>query len=347
MYNIKFKQITSLSLLLLLVFTSCTKEEISSARNLASDGEITFILGDDKASTNPYYAKAELYFRYNDDVKTEKVITHLHTLSEVQGYLCKHAPENGNPWKLVNLVSHGNEYLGLSAKVSPDGKRATSKRIIEGLNNGELRNIPTSVINEQTKIRLHGCGLGNNKSLKYALVQAFSDGINCPELNANEYFEYYLASEDTKRSITKYDAQYWMIGFKMGYQPNDNVLSRKLKNKYPNTDVNWQEALQNEQAYKQGDVFHYTFDVPVKWVIPFENKEDVPLLKTQKESLNWVKTNEKILKDLEKLEIPPDQFNWWARNIYIKNEDGTKSPALWIKGYCTMLCVLELLPENV
>ena len=88
---------------------------------------ITFILGTDIEQDNPFYQKAEVYFRYNEEDKTETVITHCHTLADVQKYLMDYSKYQKQAWGLINLVSHGNQYTGLSIKISEGGERATAK----------------------------------------------------------------------------------------------------------------------------------------------------------------------------------------------------------------------------
>ena len=305
---------------------------------------ITFILGDDVDKKNPFYLKAELYYRFNEDNKTEKVITSCHSLIEVQEYLIENTVPK--PWDLINLVSHGNQYLGLSVKITPDGKRASVENIQESQENGIFKNISKDVINDKTIIVLHGCGLGNNLELADAIKSAFSNKDTSPQIKTSKHFEYYVSDESNEQKITKHLADFWITNYKMGYKPSNRVIEKRLAAKYPESDVNWKEALLKEHASKAGEVFHYTFEIPVKWVFKYDCKDSIPKLENKNLRLQWASQNPTISQDLKKLNISPDKFNWWMRNIYVKNEDGSKTPALWVKGYCTMLCVLKLLPQN-
>lgn len=305
---------------------------------------ITFILGDDTDFENPFYRKAALYYRFNEKDKTEKVITHCQSLVEVQEYLVANAGHR--PWGLINLVSHGNHYLGLRARITPEGKRASLQNLQESIANGTFKKLPAKVIDEATTIVLHSCGLGKNPAVGKAIASAFSNQETVPKVVTSPYFEYYVSDESKERDITRHFADFWTTSYKMGYKPSKLVLARRLANTYPESDVNWEEALSKEQGTTAGEVFHYTFDIPVKWVFPYDSKEAVPKLESNKSKLQWVSQNPKIRHDLQNLNIAPEKFNWWMRSVYIKNDDGSTTPALWVKGYCTMLCVLQLLPQE-
>ena len=347
LHHYKFK---SLSLIVIGIafgiMTSCNfeKNQVIGQNEQPKVNDITFILGDDTNTKNPFYQKAELYYHFNDKNKTEKVITSCHSLIEVQEYLIEHAGDR--PWDLINLVSHGNQYLGLSAKITPNGKRASPERILKSLENGTFKKFSENVIDGETTIVLHGCGLGTNLELTKAIRSVFSTGKTLPKVKASKYFEYYVSDEHNKRNITKYLADFWITSYKMGYRPSNNIIEKRLLAKYPDSDVNWKEALSKEHAYKAGEVFHYTFDVPVKWVFRYKSKDSIPKLENQHSRTKWASQNPRISHDLQKLNISPKDFNWWMRSIYVRNDDGTTTPALWVKGYCTMSCVLRLLPQN-
>jgi hypothetical protein len=344
-YKFKLSSIIVIGILFVYV-TSCDshKKQVYHQNKQGKLEAITFILGDDADIKNPFYLKAELYYRYDEKNKTEKVITSCHSLIEVQEYLIANA--NHLPWDLINLVSHGNPYLGLSVKITPDGKRASLERIQESIENGTFKKFSKNVINEETTIALHGCGLGNNLELIKAIQSAFSNEGTSPKVVSSKYFEYYVSDESNEQDVTKYLAEFWITNYKMGYKPSNHILEKRLQAKYPENDVNWKEALLREQATKTGEVFHYTFEVPVKWVFRYDCKDSIPKLENENLRLQWASQNPRISQDLQKLNITPEKFNWWMRSIYVKNEDGSKTPALWVKGYCTMLCVLRLLPQE-
>jgi|GEM_PF-3381430 len=323
---------------------SDNKKQVIDQHNPIETEAITFILGADADLKNPFYLKAELYYRHNEKNKTEKVILSCHSLAEVQEYLTENASDR--PWGLINLVSHGNHYLGLSVKITPDGKRASVERLEESLEKGIFKRFSKNVIDDETIIALHGCGLGNNVELVNAIKAVFSNKVTSAKVKTSTNFEYYVSDENNQQAITKYLADFWITSYKMGYKPSNNIIEKRFSAEYPDSDVNWKEALLKEQGSVAGDVFHYTFEVPVKWVFRYDCNDSIPKLENENLKLQWVSQNPSIMEDLRKIDISPEKFNWWMRSIYVKNDDGSKTPALWVKGYCTMLCVLKLLPQD-
>ena len=316
---------------------------IDSDSKLIKKETITFILGDDVDVKNPFYYNASLYFTENEKDKTDKVVNGCYNLLEVQEYLLKNKTTNNRPWAKINLVSHGNQYVGLSAKVTPESRRADTEEILNNVDAGNLIDLPSSIIDDKTEIELHGCGLGNNERLLAAIEVAFSDKMACPTVKASKYFEYFKKENTDRRKIIRYDADFKMFSYKMGYKPEDHILAKKFAQKFPNENIDWVSAMQNKSGKKAGDVFHFSFDVPLKWVFVYDTDDEMPKLTTKKKRMEWAKQNAKIMSKLNELEIPADDFNWWMRNISVINEDGTESPALWVKGYSTVMCVLELL----
>jgi hypothetical protein len=309
---------------------------------------ITFILGEDNEEDNPFYAEATNYYLNNEEAKTDRFVTDCRSILEVQDYLDKNKPENNMPWGLINLVTHGNQWLGLSVKVTPNSNRASADRIIEYIENDSLRHLSETIIDNNTEIFIHACGLGNNEKMLLAISEAFSGGRYKPKVKASKLFEFYT-SFTNNGSITeseRYYAEAKFIVYKMGSKPENKVIANMLNQKYPNSDIDFSDAISREAPRYTGDTYHYTFEVPVKWVIPYPDSASYPDLSTKERQQQWIGEQEEITDILKQLDIPQDQFNWWFREVNVKNEDGTNSPAVWIKGYCTILCVIKPLIDE-
>ena len=304
---------------------------------------ITFILGEDKTDDNRYYEEATNYYAFNEKGKTEHLITNIRSLEGVLEFLRNFKPANGKPWDLINLVSHGNQWMGLSVKVTDYSKRATPERIREYIDNQTLIPLSEDILDENSVIFVHGCGLGNNQELMYAVAEAFG-GSNSPvSVRASRLFEYYTSEKHRHRVVSteRYLAQSYSLSFKMGYRPDNKTLIESLQQAHSNAAIDWKDALERTEPRFPGDTYHFTFEVPVKWVIPYENKDSLPDLSTKEKQLAWIKTRPEILKKLEAIELPVEQFNWWFRQVYVKGENSEKKPAVWLKGYATILSVLQ------
>lgn len=311
--------------------------------NTVSRESITFILGEDREEDNPYYAEAINYYLFNEEGRTEYLVTECRSLLEVRNYLCDNPPSNKQPWGLINLVSHGNQWMGLSAKVTPDSKRASTEIVNEYINNGLFPEIPDSLLDGDSELYIHGCGIGKNKLLVQAIQKAFGGNKNLPAISASELYEYYTSVKynGVIQQSERYLAKTWSVSYKMGYKPSDAQLCRQFNALYPDITIDWQDALSREQPRWTGDSYHYTFEVPVKWIIPYPDRDSMPDVSSKELQLNWLRKQENICSMLNKIDIPIEKFNWWFRTVYVNNEDGTRSPAIWVKGYCTILIIIQ------
>lgn len=121
---------------------------------------VTFIMGRDNSAYNPYYSLANQYYRLNPDERTEVVVDSLTALSQVLDWLRLHPADNGLPYGLVNLVTHGNEFIDLQMTVTPDGQRTSVESLRQAMADSLLLPPDITVIDCHTLIYLHGCAVG-------------------------------------------------------------------------------------------------------------------------------------------------------------------------------------------
>jgi len=304
---------------------------------------VAFILGDDKEVDNPYYHEAMRYYTTNPEGKTDVIVTTCRSLTEVKAYLKKNVPGNGIPWGTIHLVSHGNQWTGLSVKVTPDSKRATPERIVTHMQSSSFELLDQSLVDAETKIFLHGCGVGNNRDLVHAVGAFFRSKDEQPMVYASKLFEYYASAGSEKNLQSEhYLAQSWFINYRMDFKPSVSLLTNELREKYPEARVDWQSALSREQPRWIGDVYHYTFEVPVKWIIPVDT---VPQLTKETQNV-WLHHQQQITDELKALQIPVEKFKWSFSSGYAETKSGNKSRAVFVKGYCTMPCVLQAVTDG-
>ena len=314
---------------------------------IAADREsITFILGEDADAGNAYYREATLFYTKNDGGRTDYLVSSCRSLLEVRDYLEQHAPCNSKPWGLINLISHGNQWVGLSVKVTPHSRRATSQRLLQCVNEGTFSPLSDQVVDDDSEIFLHGCGLGNNPQLLEALAVAFGGRDAKPLVRASNYFEYYSSRRGPGDLIKsqRYLAEAWFTHHKHGQLPSKDVLSIEFRDKYPESSVSWVEALSREHPRFAGDYYHYTFEVPLKAVIPVP--EDDGVLESPEKRVEYITRQVKVAELLAEVGIPGDSFTWTAQKVYVDNEGGKRSPGLLVKGYCTMVAVVQALADE-
>lgn len=310
---------------------------------IASRLSIAFILGEDKEADNPYYDEAMRYYTTNPKGKTNFIVTTCRSLTEVKAYLKKNLPDNASPWGTIHLISHGNQWTGLSIKVTPDSKRATTERIVAHTQSSSFELLDQTVVDAKTRIFLHGCGVGNNRDLVDAVRVFFGSQYEQPMIFAPKLFEYYASIGSEKNlQCERYLAQSWFVNYPMDTKPSVSSLTNELREKYADAHVDWQSALSREQPRWIGDAYHYTFEVPAKWIIPVDT---VPHLTEETQNV-WLHNQKQIMDDLRALQIPVERFKWSFSSGYTETKSGNKSRAVFVKGYCTMLCVLQAVTDG-
>ena len=125
---------------------------------------ITFILGKDKNQDNLYYASATTVFEHNPTYKTDLIITDLSTIAEVKNYLEKH--KSNVPWGIINIITHSSPWSGLSIKLESSDRQTLD---VFALNNkvksSQFKPLNNSIIDNQSELRIFGCGLGKHQQL--------------------------------------------------------------------------------------------------------------------------------------------------------------------------------------
>jgi len=300
--------------------------------------DITFIVGEDKDSDNPFYTQAENYYRTHPEAKTEWLITHLRSLKEVRDYLTEHAR---GKWGIINIVVHSNEWTGMSVSVLPEGARATAMSIYDAIDEGHFQPLPDSIVDHRTELHLHACALGKNEDLLDAISVAFGgESAGSPRVRSSKRFIQYITTE---AGTERYLSEYWHTYFKTGYRPHDINLTKQLEKKYPDAPVYFYDALKRTQPRFAGDSYHYFFNVPVNWTVTFPTEADRPKLDTDEAKEAFLYHQIELLEMVGELNIPIENFRWQYKYIEHTFEDGTTEPAILIKGKSSVLCVLKSL----
>lgn len=321
-------------------------KEIKSTVITSGDSQresITFILGEDKKDSKPYYSLAFDYYKTDKSARTEYIINSCRSLSEVRDYLRNNPPGNGQPWGLINLVSHGNEWYGMSVPVTPESKRSSTERITEFVNTGKFASLSDSLVDDSTEIFLHGCGLGNDKGLLKIVAKAFGGNGKRPVVRASKLKEYYSSVRNTDEVLTSqlFYARTWSVYYKMKEKPDDDFLNQEFLKTFPDEKINWNAALSRTNPVTPGDVFHYTINVPVYYMKQYNSTDSLPDLSTEEKKIKWLALQKTLTDIIAKSKIPMDKFKWTIRKIYVKDAKKGNQPAISVTGWCTVLCVVK------
>ncbi|MDR2408809.1 MAG: hypothetical protein LBE13_11960 [Bacteroidales bacterium] len=309
---------------------------------------ITFILGYDKSGYNQYYTLAGYYYRLNEADKTEIIIDSITALSEVCRYIKEHPPVNNRPYGLINLVCHGNEFIDMGVLVTPHGVRASAESIEKAIRDSAFLPIDTNCIDTNTLIYLHGCAIGNNQPLLNGLSVAFGSQQNGVKVKASKLFEYYayLSRNKNPQSIQHYFAKAWYAFYHPDSLVGQQYFIRQFTKRYPREQIQWEEGLNRRFQSNPGEIYHFSFFVPVVWDEVYDDEALIPALNTKNRKKEWLMNNKSLLNLIQQTQIPLEYFQFkYYRQKYRQGDQEVY--VLRLKAKTGVICLIQpLLSEN-
>ena len=307
---------------------------------------ITFIMGEDNSLYNQYYTLAGYYYRLNREDRTEMVVEGLRSLSEVLDYLREHPTENGLPYGLINIVSHGNEFVDLQMKIIPRGRRTSAEALYDALLDGTLVPLESGVVDSQTVVWLHGCAVGNNQLLLNVLARTFGDG-NGVKVKASKLFEYYayLSQNKNPMSVRHYFARTWYAYYHPDSVMDEQAMVRQLRQRYPDDTTHWCEGLQRRFQDNPSELYHYSFEVPCKYEEVFGVGEPPASVYGERQRRQWVSKHPEFVELMEKTHIPQQYFQLkFYRCTYVQDDELVYG--LKVKARAGVVCLIQPLTET-
>ena len=309
---------------------------------------ITFVMGKDNSEFNQYYALANNYYRLSPEDKTEIVIDSINSILGVCNYLKNNPPKNERPYGLINMVSHGNEFLDLSALVYPKGPRASVTALQKAISDSVFTPLDTFIIDHKSLIYLHGCGVGNNQELLNNLAVAFGSEQNKVKIKSSKLFEYYayLTKNKNPKSIRRYFAKTWYAFYHPDSIPASQEFAKRYSMLYPDEQIHWEEGVKKRFQSNPSDLYHFSFVVPVRWEEFYDEESDVPMVNTRKRRNEWLMKNEEFLDLIGKTGVPLEYFQFkYYKPKYTRHEKTFYS--LQVRAKSGVLCLIQpLLSEN-
>lgn len=319
-----------------------SQSEIKRPVKQKSRTSVTFILGKDIGFGNPYYSLANLYYRMNVEDRTEIVIDTIFSLLGVRNYLEKNPPKDGKPWGLINLVSHGNEFIDLSVNVYPDGPRSSAESMMKSIKDGIFKPLSADIVDPLTLICLHGCAVGKNEDLLKSIGIAFGGYSNPLPVKASKMFEYYsdISGNNNPQMIRHYYARVWYAYYNYDSIPDEAGLVTQLCSVYPYDLENWQEAVGRQFQSDPSEIYHITFCVPVTWEEFYDRKESMLVLNSKPKRADWFSKNLEFKKLIRKTGVPLNYFNVRYYNATY-HDDSTVYYSLKVKARAGVMCLIK------
>ncbi len=281
---------------------------------------LVFITGYDKGSET-YYNNARSFFKE----KNFEIVEDQYSLEEIINWLNNN--ENENPYGEIHIVNKSNPFKGMSLETVVRGDKVTAETLRMHLTKGTLPILNESV-NANSKIIFHANGLGENADLMKVFKDAFC-ADELPNVVASPYYS--IFDGDFSKH---YLAKPHYVFYPTANSPGKVDLSKEIAKKYPEEkDINWLEALQNDEERFVGEAYTTKFNIPLKFELDYHNSdEEVPTFESQEEIMDFIEQQEVFYYEVEQLNIPIEKFRWTY---------SMKNSTLTIKGKTTGLVVLK------
>ena len=303
---------------------------------------ITFILGEDKKQTNRFYEIAEQYYRHDSKDRTDHIITSVHSLIEVRDYLENNPPVNGQPWGLVNIVVHSNEWAGMSTSILPGGQRVTAQTLQASLEQGEFNPLPDSLMDGISEIHIQGCALGKDTPLLRLLSRAFGgEDQQRPSVRSSKLYTYLQADKTQSSGYIQCLGDSWFIFIKPGTRPTYEDLAAKFRARNARVKLNWNEALTRKNPRFLGDSFSQEMHIPIRWTAVYPEQAPLPNLETFHHKIAWLKQEKELNQHLKKIGLSLDEFVWQITLKSYQTADGKDLPAVVARGKSRVISVVR------
>ena len=326
---------------------------------------VTFIMGSDDWTYNQYYTMANYYYRLDSADRTDVVVDGLTSLSQVFDWLRSHPvthtvtppppidpslPQPLShlsplhvplPYRLVNIVSHGNEFIDLQATVTPNGPRISAASLHEAA----LIPPGSSVVDSNTLVYLHGCAVGQNQLLLDALAEAFGGGAT---VKASKLFEYYayLSPNHNPQSISHYYARTWYAYYHPDSTIDERSLVRQLSKRYPADTVDWRAGLRRRFQNYPSELYHYSFVVPVRYTEYYDSPEDKPSVSSPKKRQQWIDNHPDFQSLLDSTHIPRQYFQVKFYRMTAVTDDDHIVTGLQARARAGVICLIQPLTAS-
>jgi hypothetical protein len=163
-------------------------------------------------------------------------------------------------------------------------------------------------------------------------MSAFRDAFcahELPNVVASPYFSIF----DGEFS-NHYLAKPHYVFYPTAHSPGRVDLSKEIAKNYPDEkDINWYEAIQNEEERFVGEAYTTQFLIPLKFELDYHNSDnEIPTFESQEELMDFIEQEEVLYAEVEQLKIPIEKYRWTYR---------MKNSTLIITGKSTGLVVLK------
>ncbi|AZJ36336.1 hypothetical protein [Tenacibaculum singaporense] len=334
---------TVMGLLLLIgVFSSCdnTKSDNKNQEqeNIATTEEtiekpaveyrkpVVFITGNDNGDSH-FYDSARVYFKE----KNYEIINGKYSVEEIISWMNNNATEN--PYGEIHIVNNNNPFRAMNLETVVNGDKVTAETLQKTITKGALPSVKSDAVTDDTRIIFHTNQLAENTDLINTLKSAFITENKIPQVVASPYYNVFGGEFSNH-----YLAQPYYVFYPTANSPGKVDLSKEIAKKYPEEkEISWYDALNNERERYVGEPYTIQYTIPVNLELDYHNSDnEIPHFVMQEEIMDFIASEEALMKEVEKTNIPVEKFRW---TYTVKNSQ------LIIKGKASALCVLKPLTK--
>lgn len=287
---------------------------------------VVFITGNDKGNSH-FYDSARVYFKE----KNYEIINGKYSVEEIISWMNNNATEN--PYGEVHIVNNNNPFKAMNLETVIKGDKVTAETLQKTITKGSLPSVKSEAITDDTKIIFHTNQLAENTDLVNTLKSAFITENKIPQVVASPYYNVFGGEFSNH-----YLAQPYYVFYPTANSPGKVDLSKEIAKKYPEEkEISWYDALNNEKERYVGEPYTIQYTIPVNLELDYHNSDnEIPHFVMQEEIMDFIASEEALMKEVEKTNIPVEKFRW---TYTVKNSQ------LIIKGKASALCVLKPLTK--
>ncbi|MDP2541367.1 hypothetical protein CSC81_00735 [Tenacibaculum discolor] len=287
---------------------------------------VVFITGNDKGNSH-FYDSARVYFKE----KNYEIINGKYSVEEIISWMNNNATEN--PYGEVHIVNNNNPFKAMNLETVIKGDKVTAETLQKTITKGSLPSVKSEAITDDTKIIFHTNQLAENTDLVNTLKSAFITENKVPQVVASPYYNVFGGEFSNH-----YLAQPYYVFYPTANSPGKVDLSKEIAKKYPEEkEISWYDALNNEKERYVGEPYTIQYTIPVNLELDYHNSDnEIPHFVMQEEIMDFIASEEALMKEVEKTNIPVEKFRW---TYTVKNSQ------LIIKGKASALCVLKPLTK--
>ncbi|RSC93985.1 hypothetical protein [Tenacibaculum singaporense] len=287
---------------------------------------VVFITGNDKGNSH-FYDSARVYFKE----KNYEIINGKYSVEEIISWMNNNATEN--PYGEVHIVNNNNPFRAMNLETVVNGDKVTAETLQKTITKGALPSVKSEAITDDTRIIFHTNQLAENTDLVNTLKSAFITENKIPQVVASPYYNVFGGEFSNH-----YLAQPYYVFYPTANSPGKVDLSKEIAKKYPEEkEISWYDALNNERERYVGEPYTIQYTIPVNLELDYHNSDnEIPHFVMQEEIMDFIASEEALMKEVEKTNIPVEKFRW---TYTVKNSQ------LIIKGKASALCVLKPLTK--